>query len=432
MASPVAGPELFETLPEVKFSLRCSRMFVKDRPAFLRYATAVFLVGLALGFAKLLPWRADPSHFSLFFVAIMLGSWYGGLGAGLTATVLSALLLERYFMPNKDFIPMDWRALLRLSVFMSIAFLTSYLTNARKRAEEALREAHDKLDQRVRERTAELAEANDLMRAEITERKRVETELLRLQLELGRVERLATLGRMAGTIAHDLGTPLNSVLGYTQLLAQEELNERARRRLTIIETQINRMGDIIQRYLSHSRGAAPKDAVNVNDLVRDTLLLLQPVFQQRGIAVGSTLADAKLVVYGNGNSIQRVLINLLDNAMDACDKNGAIKIVTRECPASATRSAGVAIEIADTGAGIPPEMLPKIFDLFVTTKPPDKGTGLGLVICQEIIRAHGGTINIASEVGRGTTVNIYLPVEARSTPWPVTEGNDERPHLDSR
>ncbi len=432
MASPIAAPELLDTLPDTKFSLRCSRMFIKDRPAVVRYAMAILLVGLALGLANLLPWRADPSHFSLFFVAIMLGSWYGGLGAGLTATVLSALLLERYFMPNRAFVPLDWRAFLRLSVFMSIAFLTSYLTNARKRAEEELREAHDKLDQRVRERTAELAQANDLMRAEIAERKRAETELLRLQLELGRVERLAALGRMAGTIAHDLGTPLNSVLGYTQLLAQEDMNERARRRLAIIENQINRMGDIIQRYLSQTRGAAPKDAVNINDLVRDTLLLLQPVFQQRGIEVASALADAKLLVYGNGNSIQRVLINLLDNAMDACEKNGAIKIVTRECPASATRSAGVAIEIADSGGGIPPEMLPKIFDLFVTTKPPDKGTGLGLVICQEIIRAHGGTIHIASEVGRGTTVNIYLPVEARAAPWPAAEGTDERPHPDSR
>ena len=253
-------------------------MLIKDRPALLRYTTAILLVGLALGVTKLIPWRADPSHFSLFFVAVMLSSWYGGLGAGLTATVLSALLLEHFFLPNKGFIPMDWRALLRLSVFTGIAVLTSYLTNARKRAEEALREAHDKLDQRVRERTAELAQANDMMRAEIAERKRAETELLRLQLELGRVERLATLGRMAGTIAHDLGTPLNSVLGYTQLLAQEEMNDRARRRLTIIETQINRMGEIIQRYLSHTRGAAPKDEVNVNDLVRDTLLLLQPVF----------------------------------------------------------------------------------------------------------------------------------------------------------
>jgi signal transduction histidine kinase len=165
-------------------------------------------------------------------------------------------------------------------------------------------------------------------------------------------------------------------------------------------------------------------------LVHDTLLLLQPVFQQRGIEVTSVLADPTLVIYGNGNSIQRVLINLLDNAMDACEKKGAIKISTKECPASAAKAAGVAIEVADSGTGIPPQVLPKIFELFVTTKPPDRGTGLGLVICQEIIRAHGGTISITSEVGEGTNVNIYLPVEARSTPWPVTEGSDDRPHLD--
>jgi signal transduction histidine kinase len=379
--------------------------------------------------ARLIPAGADPSHFSLFFIAVMLASWYGGLGAGLTATVLSALSLE-YFFISKRFFPLDWHALLRLSVFTSIAVLTSYLTTARKRAEQALRDAHDELDQRVRERTAELAQANETMRAEITERKRAETELLRLQLELGRVERLATLGRMAGTIAHDLGTPLNSVLGYTQLLSQEDLTERARRRLAIIETQINRMGEIIQRYLSQTRDSAPKDTVIVNELVRDTLVLLQPVFQQRGIEVTSNLAETTPVVYGNSNSIQRVLINLLDNAMDACEKNGAIRIITKECPALVNRPAGVAIEIADTGAGIAPEVLPKIFDLFVTTKPPGRGTGLGLVICQEIIRAHGGTIQITSDVGQGTKVSIYLPVEARAVAAPTNEDSHERSNPD--
>src|SRR6266550_2591190 len=424
-----------DTLPltttEQKSSAWYSRMLIKDRPAVIRYAVAVVLPCLALGLAKLIPARADPSHFSLFFIAVMLGSWYGGLGAGLTSTVLSALVLE-YFFISKHFIPLAWHALLRVGVFTAIAVLTSYLTTARKRAEQALREAHDELDQRVRERTAELAQANDTMRAEIAERKRAETELLRLQLELGRVERLATLGRMAGTIAHDLGTPLNSVLGYTQLLSQEDLTERARRRLAIIEAQINRMGEIIQHYLSQTRGTAPKDAVIVNDLVRDTLVLLQPVFQQRGIEASSNLTERPLIVYGNGDSIQRVLINLLDNAMDACEKKGAIHITTTECPAVANKAAGVAIEIADSGAGIAPEVLPKIFDLFVTTKPPGRGTGLGLVICQEIIRAHGGTIHIVSDVGQGTTVSIYLPVEARSSAPPTTEDTNERPNLDCR
>jgi len=403
---------------------------INDRPALLRYAVATVLPGLALALAELIPARADPSHFSLFFIAVMLSSWYGGLGAGLLATILSALSLE-YFFISKYFITLNWRAFLRLGVFTAIAVLTSYLTNARKRAEQALREAHDELDQRVRERTAELAQANESMRAEIVERKKAETELLRLQLELGRVERLATLGRMAGTIAHDLGTPLNSVLGYAQLLSQENLTERARRRLSIIETQINRMGEIIQHYLLQTRGTAPKRGVLINDLVRDTLTLLLPVFVERAIEVTSNCSGAAPVIYGNSDSIQRVLINLLDNAMYACEKGGAIHISTKAC-SPAPKPEGVLIEISDTGAGIAPELLPKIFDLFVTTKPPGRGTGLGLVICQEIVRAHGGTIAVESSVGRGTLVTIYLPVDARRPTALGTEENDERANLDRR
>jgi len=409
-------------------------MFIEDRPPWVRYTIAILAAAVALGLASAIPSSADPSHFSLFFVAVMLGSWYGGLGAGLVTMVLSALSIEYFFIaPHHSIIHVDWRAFLRLGVFTSIAVLTSYLTTARKHAEKALRDAHDELDQRVRDRTVELAQANTTLRAEIVERKRAEQELLRLQLEMGRVERLATLGRMAGTIAHDLGTPLNSVLGYTQLLVQEDLPERARRRLTIIEAQINRMGEIIQRYLSHTRGSPLRNKVSINDLVHDTLLLLQPVFQERGVEVTSMLAETSPIVYGDGDSIQRVLINLLDNALDACSKKGSVKIGTMVCPVSANRPAGIAIEIADSGAGIPVEMLPKIFDLFVTTKPPGKGTGLGLVICQEIIKAHGGVINIASQVGQGTTVTIYLPSDARPMASLAEEREtNDRPHIDRR
>jgi len=405
-------------------------MLIKDRPVVARYGIAVTAAALALATASLLPWRADPSHFTLFFVAVMFSAWYGGFGAGFAATILSALSLDYFFIAPIYMIELNWRALLRLAVFLSVASVTSYLTSARKRAEEELLKAHAELEERVQARTAELARANDALRAEIVERKKVETELLRLQLELGRVERLATLGRMAGTIAHDLGTPLNSVLGYTQLLAQESMTERARRRLAIIETQINRMGEIIQRYLSQTRGTPAKSEVNINELVRDTLVLLQPNFEQRGVEVTSALAGTRLVVSGNGNSIQRVLINLLDNAVDACEKKGTVKITTVECPVTSTKAPGVAIEVADTGTVIPPDVLPRIFDLFVPTKPPGRGTGLGLVICQEIIRAHGGTINIVSEVGQGTTVSIYLPVDARPAVWPMNEESHEHPHLD--
>lgn len=389
-------------------------MFIEVRPARVRYAIAIAVVATALGLAALIPWKADPSHFSLFFIAVMFASWYGGLGAGLLATILSAASLDYFFISPIHSIGLDWLALLRLAVFVTIAVFTSYLTTARKRAEQALREAHDELDQRVRDRTAELARANDSLRAEVAERRRAEKELLRLQLDMGRVERLATLGRMSASIAHELGTPLNSVLGYTQLLSQEKLSERAKRRLGIIENQIHRMGNIIQNYLSHARAATPKNRIDMNELICDTLVLLQPIFQQHGVEVKTTLAQSLPAIGGDEVSLQRVLINLLDNAVDACERGGVISITTIPNLTNTRKEAGVTIEVSDNGVGVPPELLPKIFDLFVTTKPPGEGTGLGLVICQEIIKAHGGTIEVKSALGRGTTVAIRLPASKQA------------------
>jgi C4-dicarboxylate-specific signal transduction histidine kinase len=326
---------------------------------------------------------------------------------------------------------MDAHALVRLCVFLSVSIITNILTNARRRAETALRQAHMELEDRVEERTAELAQTNSALREEISERQKLEKELYRVQHQIGRVERLATLGRMTGTVAHDLGTPLNSVLGYTQLLAQEDLPERARRRLAIIETQIHRMGEIIQNYLAYTRGNPPQEIISVNDLIRDTLLLLQPVFKQRDVQVGVQLGESLPPVLGDGNSIQRVLINLLDNAIDACEQRGSITLRTYAAENSLQQRQDVIIECADSGAGIEAEILPKVFELFVTTKAPGKGTGMGLVICQEIVRAHGGDINIKSDPTTGTIVTVFLPVNVNSQSAAGTEESHEHSHTDS-
>jgi signal transduction histidine kinase len=120
----------------------------------------------------------------------------------------------------------------------------------------------------------------------------------------------------------------------------------------------------------------------------------------------------------------------LDNAVDACENAGCITIRTSERRETSHKDEGVVIEFEDTGMGIQPEILPRVFDLFVTTKAPGKGTGLGLVICQEIVKAHGGTIDISSQVGQGTTVTLFFPSATRPMTTNNAEDNDEQPHSD--
>jgi signal transduction histidine kinase len=139
--------------------------------------------------------------------------------------------------------------------------------------------------------------------------------------------------------------------------------------------------------------------------------------------VTTSLGESLPQLFGDGVSLQRALINLLDNAVDACKGEGRLEISTLARSTPGNGVSGITIEIADNGAGIPPEVLPKIFDLFVTTKPPGKGTGFGLVICQEIIKAHSGTINVLSQIGRGTSVQIFLPTDTKLGESLVTEAS---------
>jgi signal transduction histidine kinase len=255
----------------------------------------------------------------------------------------------------------------------------------------------------------EAQESVEKVTKELVERNK---ELWNLQQEMGRVGQAAALGWMAGAIAHELGTPLNSVLGYTQLLAQEDLPEKARRHAKTIESQVQRMAGIVQYYLDRTRGSISKRSqVNLNDLVRETLLLLKPVLEEKSVHVVSQLAESLPSLNAHAGSLQRVLINLLNNAVDSLVEEWKITIATYLSRATEQQRPGIIIEISDTGTGISPDLLPKVFDFFMTTKDSGSGTGLGLAVCREIVKEHGGKITITSEIGKGTKVTIFLPTE---------------------
>ncbi|GEM_PF-809021 len=417
----------------IKHYLQIARLDAGDRlPRVAYYGAAAAIVGVAAISSGLLSRLPGQTLYSLFFAAVVVSTWFGGVGPGLLATVLSTVCLDMVTASGYD----QASGFFRLTVYFLVALLTNSLIGERNRAADALRRARDGLEARVRQRTAELTQTNEKLRMEIAERREAEArlakvtqeliernaELWRLQRERGGVEGLAAMGRVTGTIAHELGTPLNSVLGYTELLAQEPLSDVARRRLDVVAAQVRRIVGIIDRHLSRARNSLRKHyRVDLNRTVRETLELFKPIFEQHGIAVAVELARGLPPVRGDDASLQRVLINLLDNALDALPDGGGVTVTTRADAAAAV------VEIADDGTGISPEMLSKVFDPFVSTKPPGKGTGLGLAVSHEIIRSHGGSINIASEPGRGTTVAIVLPGErepAAEATWRSSEYQD--------
>ena len=166
--------------------------------------------------------------------------------------------------------------------------------------------------------------------------------------------------------------------------------------------EVNRLDYIITQFLQAIRPAAPQfKPTSLNDVVQKSLALLRPELDNRGLDVKARLARQLPAVPADAMQMQQVLVNLIKNAMQAMTRGGALTLQTGE------GEDGVWLSVADTGSGIPPEQINRIFEPFFTTKK--KGTGLGLMIVQRIVRAHGGRIELESHAGRGATFRVWLP-----------------------
>ena len=211
-------------------------------------------------------------------------------------------------------------------------------------------------------------------------------------------------------VAHEVGTPLTSVSGHLQLLAEEVQGPRVKERLNVIEMHIERAIATIQGFLDSARFPAPnRHPIQVNTLIQEVWALASPgIGRQRGIQVVTELSPELPEVFADGNQLRQVLLNLVCNALDAMPEGGQVSLRTRPVIA-AEGTVSVQVQVADTGLGISPEDLRRIFDPFFTTKGPGQGTGLGLVICQRIVKAHKGSIEVRSEKGQGTTFLVTLP-----------------------
>src|SRR5437879_9458824 len=236
------------------------------------------------------------------------------------------------------------------------------------------------------------------------------TERLQLEEQLQQREKLSSIGLLAAGVAHEVNTPLTGVSSYTQMLLNMLPETDPKHALLLkVHRQADRATEIVNNLLNFSRtgSAAEFNELDIHRVLDDTLQLLEPQLRRSQIEIIREYTDNLPQVYGNYVKLQQVFTNLILNARDSiANGNGRITLTTRN-----GEDGLVVVEVADTGVGIAPEHVAKIYDPFFTTKGVGGGTGLGLAVTYGIVQEHSGHIGVSSAPGKGTTFRISLPTE---------------------
>jgi two-component system NtrC family sensor kinase len=239
----------------------------------------------------------------------------------------------------------------------------------------------------------------------------------RSEIKLLQSEKQASIGKLAGGVAHEINNPLTGIFTFTHmLLRQKDLPAEVRSDLETIAQETERVRKIVKGLLDFSRQTElDREPTDVNRLVRYTLSLVENQALIKGINLNFEPGEGLPMITLDRNQMQSVFLNIIINALDATEPGGSITIATGiGVSASKPDQKGVEITCTDTGCGIPSENLDKLFDPFFTTKEIGQGTGLGLAVSYGIIEGHGGTIWVQSKVGRGSTFTLWLPIEEES------------------
>jgi signal transduction histidine kinase len=339
-------------------------------------------VGFALVLNLLLWPLVQPSSSPLFFAAVVVVSWFGGLGPGLLATVLATLVGEYFFVPPAFRLGLDLGTVLRMLMFAAAAILASLLNEASRSR---------------RQQAEELA--------------RVRGELLRQVEAASRAK-----DEFLGTLSHELRTPLNAILGWLTRLCTGELDAETRAHgLAVAARNAEALRRLIDELLDLSQLAAGPPAIErtrvaLADCVDVAVARHRGAARERRVTI-HTLLDRDVHVRGDAHRLTQVVDYVLEHALRATPDKGQVEVRLE-------RAGGRAwIVVRDTGPGIPADRIPKLFEPF----SPDDGVrtraggglGLGLAIARYLVEAHGGTIRAESEgEGRGTTVTVDLPLDA--------------------
>jgi two-component system, LuxR family, sensor kinase FixL len=497
-----------------------------------QYALAVASVAVALGITGVLEPRTTLRT-PLFYIAIIISGWFGGMGPGLLSVVLSTLAIGYYFAPGQQppVSNLDSRPFLFL--FSLSGIIACWISVQRRRAEQALKRVRDELERRVEERTSDLRRASEGLRAEIAERKRsqdilreradlldlthdtvfvrdinnvitfwnrgaealygwrreeavgqlshnlmqtvfpmplekimeelksagrwegelihkrrdgtqvvvasrwalqlddhgktiavletnnditerklAEEALHKAQTELAHVTRVATLGEMSASIAHEINQPLGAVVNNASaclrwLAGQTPNLEEARKSAASIVRDGHRAGEIIGRIRALAKKAPPrKDWLDINETILEVIALARSEARNSRVSLQTQLSKDVPLILGDRIQIQQVILNLIINAIEAMSgtSDGPREL---EVGSGKHEPRGVLVTVRDSGPGLDTKDLDHLFTAFYTTKP--QGMGMGLAISRSIIEAHGGRLWAAANEHRGVTFQFMLP-----------------------
>jgi signal transduction histidine kinase len=342
-----------------------------------RYGLAAISSSVALAVA----WPIDAPA-SCFLLAVTVSSIFGGLGPGLLSVGLSALAFNHFFLRRTLPPAIEPAVFLRFVVFLVATLLITGLMELKRRVEES--------------------------------RNRAEEALRDAQSDLERVNRVTTMGELTASLAHEVKQPIAAATTDASTCVrwlnrdQPDLEEARQAALRVVK-DATRAAEIISRIsLLFKKGVPQRELVDVNDVIREMIVLLQNETTRYSINVRSGLAAPLPHIFGDRVQLQQVMMNLMMNSIDAMkDADGTRALVITSERADGDR---VVVSVSDTGVGLPPQYADQIFDAFFTTKL--HGTGMGLRISRSIIESHGGRLWAVDNSPRGAVFFLSLPIES--------------------